>query len=90
MIVDLDEMKQYLRVDFEDDDEFLINALFSAESLCADIARLSIEELEEQSVAKISIMYAVAYLYEHREDADYHALTISLRSLLFGIREEGF
>lgn len=90
MIVDLDEMKQYLRVDFEDDDEFLINALFSAESLCADIARLSIEELEEQSVAKIAIMYTVAYLYEHREDADYHALTISLRSLLFGIREEGF
>ena len=90
MIVDLDEMKQYLRVDFEDDDEFLINALFSAESLCADIARLSVEELEKQSVAKIAIMYAVAYLYEHREDADYHALTISLRSLLFGIREEGF
>ena len=90
MIVDLDEMKQYLRVDFEDDDEFLINALFSAESLCADIARLSIEELEKQSVAKIAIMYAVAYLYEHREDADHHALTISLRSLLFGIREEGF
>ena len=90
MIVDLDEMKQYLRVDFEDDDEFLINALFSAESLCADIARLSVEELEKQSVAKIAIMYAVAYLYEHREDADYHALTISMRSLLFGIREEGF
>ena len=90
MIVDLDEMKQYLRVDFDDDDEFLINALFSAESLCADIARLSVEELEKQSVAKIAIMYAVAYLYEHREDADYHALTISLRSLLFGIREEEF
>ena len=90
MIVDLDEMKQYLRVDFDDDDEFLINALFSAESVCADIARLSVEELEKQSVAKIAIMYAVAYLYEHREDADHHALTISLRSLLFGIREEGF
>ncbi len=90
MIVDLDEMKQYLRVDFEDDDEFLMNALISAESLCADIARLSIEELREQSVAKIAIMYAVAYLYEHREDADHHQLTISLRSLLFGIREEGF
>ena len=90
MIVDLDEMKQYLRVDFDDDDEFLINALFSAESLCADIARLSVEELEKQSVARIAIMYAVAYLYEHREDADHHALTISLRSLLFGIREEGF
>ncbi len=90
MIVSLDEMKQYLRVDFPDDDEFLKNAIDSAESLCADVARLTLEELSEKSVAKIAVMYAVAYFYEHREDADHHALTISLRSLLFGIREEGF
>lgn len=90
MIVSLDEMKQYLRVDFSDDDAFLQNAINSAESLCADIARLSAEDFSNQPVAKIAVLYAVAYLYEHREDADHHALTISLRSLLFGIREEGF
>ena len=90
MIVSLDEMKQYLRVDFPDDDAFLENTINSAESLCADIARLSAEEFAEQPVAKIAVLYAVAYLYEHREDADHHALTMSLRSLLFGIREEGF
>ena len=33
---------------------------------------------------------AVAYLYEHREDADHKALTIGLRALLFGIRTPGF
>ena len=32
----------------------------------------------------------VAYLYEHREEADHSALNLTLRSLLFGIREEGF
>ncbi len=90
MIVSLDEMKQYLRVDFSDDDAFLQNAINSAESLCADIARLSAEDFAVKPVAKIAVLYAVAYLYEHREDADHHALTISLRSLLFGIREEGF
>ncbi len=90
MIVSLDEMKQYLRVDFPDDDAFLKNTIASAESLCADIARLSSEDFAEQPVAKIAVLYAVAYLYEHREDADHHALTMSLRSLLFGIREEGF
>ncbi len=90
MIVSLDEMKQYLRVDFSDDDAFLENTIVSAESLCADIARLSVEDFSNQPVAKIAVLYAVAYLYEHREDADHHALTISLRSLLFGIREEGF
>ena len=90
MIVSLDEMKQYLRVDFPDDDAFLENTIDSAESLCADIARLSAEDFESRPVAKIAVLYAVAYLYEHREDADHHALTMSLRSLLFGIREEGF
>lgn len=90
MIVSLDEMKQYLRVDFPDDDAFLENTITSAESLCADIARLSAEDFAEQPVAKIAVLYAVAYLYEHREDADHHALTMSLRSLLFSIREEGF
>nr|DAK77205.1 MAG TPA: hypothetical protein [Caudoviricetes sp.] len=35
-------------------------------------------------------MYAVAYLYEHREEADHHQLTIDLRSLLFGMRKEEF
>lgn len=87
MIVSLDEMKQYLRVDFDDDDAFLSNALQSAENLCADVARLSIDDFSKEPVAKVAVMYAVAYFYEHREDADHHALTMSLRSLLFGIRE---
>ena len=90
MIVALDEMKRYLRVDFPDDDDFLENALQSAEMLCADVARLSAEDFTKEPVAKIAVMYAVAYLYEHREDADHHELTMSLRSLLFGIRREGF
>ena len=90
MILSVDEMKQYLRMDFPDDDDFLDNALQSAEKLCADVARLSAEDFTKEPVAKIAVMYTVAYLYEHREDADHHDLTLSLRSLLFGIRREGF
>lgn len=90
MVVSLEEMKQYLRVDFGDDDGFITNALHSAESLCADIARLSAEEFSETQTAKIAVMYAVAYLYEHQEDADHHALTLSLRSLLEGVRRSKF
>ena len=32
-------------------------------------------------------LYALGYLFEHREEADHHALALTLRSLLFGIRE---
>lgn len=87
MVVSLEEMKQYLRVNFEDDDSFITNAMHSAESLCADIARLSVEEFSETQTAKIAVMYAVAYLYEYREDADHHALTLSL---LEGVRRSKF
>ena len=90
MIVALDEMKGYLRVDFDDDDELIQHFIIAGENLCADIARISVEELSEIPSSKIAVMYAVAYLYEHREDVDHHALTISLRSLLFGSRREVF
>ena len=38
---------------------------------------------------KVAILYALGYLYEHREEADHHSLTMTLRSLLFAIREGG-
>ena len=91
MVVTLNEMKNYLRVDFDDDDMLLRNIMESAQQLCMDVARMEDEDVfEEEPSAKIAVMYAVAYLYEHREEADHHALTLSLRSLLFGIRQEGF
>lgn len=89
MIVNLDEMKGYLRVDF-DDDALIENFITTGQNLCADIARLSLDELGAIPSSKIAVMYAVAYLYEHRENANYKELTLSLRSLLFGIRKEGF
>ena len=90
MLVALEEMKKYLRVDFDDDDAVIEELLKSAEILCADIARLAVDEFSQNSAVKIAVMYAVAYLYEHRENADYKALTLSLRSLLFGVRRERF
>lgn len=46
------------------------------------------EELEHiRSVMRVAVLYALGYLYEHREEADHHALTLTLRSLLFSIRE---
>ena len=87
----LNEMKNYLRVDHGDDDMLLRNIMESAQKICMDVARTEDEDaFEEEPMARIAVMYAVAYLYEHREEADHHALTLSLRSLLFGCRQEGF
>lgn len=91
MLVSLEEMKQYLRVDFADDDSLIAYLLSGAEKICMDIMRTDdTNALASEPNAKTAILYTVAYLYEHREDADHHALMITLRALLFGSRREEF
>ncbi len=91
MVVTLEEMKNYLRVDDEEDDGLILTFLASAERLCMDILRTDEEsELEGTENGKTAVMYTTAYLYEHREDADHHALALTLRALLFGSRKEAF
>ena len=91
MVVTLEEMKNYLRVDFTDDDALLDGIIAQSQQICMDVARFTdLEEFEKQPMSKIAVMYAVAYLYEHHEDADHRALTVGLRALLFGIRTPRF
>lgn len=91
MVVTLKEMKSYLRVDYDEDNKLIRHLISSAERLCMDILRTDDPvELESAANAKTAVLYTVAYLYEHREEADHHALTLTLRSLLFGTRKEGF
>ena len=91
MLVTLSEMKQYLRVDTASEDTLITNIIKTAESICRDVARLDEESfLEQSTVTRLAVLYAAAYLYEHREEADHHQLVITLRSFLFGVRKEGF
>ena len=46
--------------------------------------------LADADRAKTAVMYAGAYLYEHREEADHRELMLTLRALLSGIRREEF
>ena len=89
MIVTLQEAKEYLRVDFPDEDYLVEQFLTTAQKLCMSIARYEDEDafMADCLEAKIAILYATGYLYEHREEADHHALTLTLRSLLFGTRK---
>lgn len=90
-MITLDEAKNYLRVDFADDDALIQQLIESATELVKDAGRLSDTELSEnEDTTCVAILYAVGYLYEHREDADLHELTLMLRAILFGIRKAVF
>ena len=99
-LITLEETKAYLRVDTADEDAMIGILLASAKRLCMDVARLSDDQWAEinsdeedpvvaplRETMKVAILYAVGYLFEHREEADHHELTLTLRSLLFAIRE---
>ena len=89
-MVSLDDAKNYLRIDNEEDDGLIQTLLDTAVQLCTDISRCDDEEFSKSALSKAAVLYALGYLYEHREEADHHDLTLTLRSLLFSLREGRF
>ena len=91
-MITLEEAKQYLRVDFPDDDDLISSFISTATTLCMDVARIEDTDMFAAcgENARTAVLYTVAYLYEHREEADHHALMLTLRALLFGMRKEAF
>lgn len=68
MVVTLEEMKGYLRVDYDEDDALIESMVGAAEKTCMDVARMDdAGEFAAVENAKVSVLYAAAYLYEHRE-----------------------
>lgn len=90
-MVTLREAKQYLKIDYCDDDSLIQTLLDTAIRYVKDIGRLDDCKAEiEEDVVKTATLSALGYLYENRSNPDYHKLQMSLRSLLFAQREGRF
>lgn len=91
MFVSLEEAKGYLRVDSSDEDELILRLMETSDRLILDVTRQNPEELKEYgAVVRTAELYVIAYLYEHREEADHKTMTETLKYLFFGIRREVF
>ena len=90
-MVTLEMAKKYLRVDSADEDEYIQSLITTCTQLCETVSRTTRDTLADyESLSQTAILYAVGYLYEHREDADHKELMETLKHLLFVIREEMF
>ena len=88
-MVTLQEVKQYLRIDFEDDDPLLLSLISTAIQLVMDGGRMDEERFSEnEDVVRTAMLYTVSYLYENRNTADFSKLTLTLRAMLFAQRED--
>lgn len=91
MLIPMDAAKLYLKVDNDEEDDFIESLIESSEKIVMDVARLDEEGLlKDEKTTRIAVLYTLAYLFEHREEAEFHELTIKLRNLLFGVRTEVF
>ena len=92
MIVSLKEVKNYLRIDFDDDNKLLYQLIDTAQKLCMEIVRTDdIAVLNaDKKTYKTAVLYAVAYLYENREKANHNEMKLTLRALLANYRPEDF
>ena len=91
MFVTLEEAKGYLRVDSSDEDSFILCLMETANALIRNVTRRTPAVLKKhEAVVRTAELYVIAYLYEHREEADHKAMTETVKYLLFGIRKEKF
>lgn len=87
MIVALEDVKVYLRIDHDDEDILLQTLIHTAETLCEQTLR---KPIEEKSIHVTAVLFCVAYLYEHQEDANMDELSRMLRYILATEREVMF
>ena len=82
-MITLKEAKNYLRVDYEEDDSLIQNLLSTAKNLVMDVSAFA----KNEDTVRTAMLFALGYLYENRSSPDYQKLTLNLRSILFAQRE---
>ena len=87
-MITLREAKNYLRVDYEEDDSLIQNLLFTSKQLVMDVGRMNEDSFSQnEDTVRTAMLFTLGYLYENRSNPDYKKLTLNLRSILFAQRE---
>ncbi|MBV4424292.1 head-tail connector protein [Clostridium tyrobutyricum] len=91
MVVSLEEVKLYLRVDGDEENALITNFIITAEELCEGILRYSLSEFTTvPEIIKQTVLYAVSNIYEQRETFDVKAVIETMTRLLFSYRRESW
>ena len=91
MVVTLEEVKAYLRVDGDEEDMLITSFIIAAEEMCEGILRYTFNELTLiPETVKQTIFYIVGQLYENREQVQIDEILEVVKYLLFNFRKESW
>ena len=92
-MVSLDECKNYLKVETDDDDSLIEILMDASIRIVKDMLR--VEDFKdfkkkEKKQIKAGIFYTLRFLYNERGNADHKDLMLTLRALLSNLRRPEF
>ncbi len=88
-VVSLDDMKAWLRVEHDEEDELIASLLVQAKAAAEDFCRVSFDENAPEPV-KLAVKLMVSHHYEYRDNTDmqaYQSMRTAFESLLYPHRD---
>lgn len=89
MVVTIDEVKQHLRIDHDDEDTLIEGLIAQAEAVAEDYCRVSFGD-EAAEPVRLAVMLMVSHYYENRDNPDkqvYVTMRIAFENLLYPYRD---
>ncbi|RJX22328.1 MAG: phage gp6-like head-tail connector protein [Ammonifex sp.] len=91
MVITLEEAKQYLKVDVDEENALIVSFIAAAEDIVEGILRQPLSDFAEvPEVVRQAIFFATAQFYELREALLTPVLVETIKRLLFAYRKESW
>ena len=89
MILTVDEVKQHLRIDHDEDDEIIYNLITQAQATAEDFCRVLFED-DVPSPVRLAVLLMISHYYENRDNPDrqaYVTMRMAFENLLYPYRD---
>ena len=89
MVLTVDEAKQHLRIEYDEEDELIEKLITQAQAAAEDFCRVSFEEDVPEPV-RLACLLFVSYHYENRDIPDmttYKSMRMAFEHLLYPHRD---
>ena len=92
MILEVDEVKDHLRIEDSDEDDYLETLIVQSQAAAEDFCRVAFETAYEKvpEPVRLAVMLMVSHYYENRDNPDravYGTMRIAFENLLYPYRD---
>ena len=90
MILTVEEVKAHLRIEDDEEEEFIEGLIRQAQAAAEDFCRVAFEEDTAPEPVRLAVMLMVSHYYENRDNPDravYGTMRIAFENLLYPYRD---